>query len=243
MAKNYYAILGVLPTATLEEIRSAYRSRAKQYHPDHFGRDSAPFLSVQEAYEVLGDPESRVLYDESLQKAGSRRMPQAWPEPEIIRSRRATAEPLRRSHEPLDLGSISPLNSFHTYRPSFDAIFEQLWSSLDPFSQSKGERHRSLTMEILLTREQARRGGTVQVLVPIETACPRCGGFGQIGFLQCRVCAGTGTSLSEFPLRVEYPPDIRDHYRVAVPLTRFGLPNLCPVLLFRVSAVGDFEGP
>jgi curved DNA-binding protein CbpA len=42
MAKNYYSILGVLPTATLEEIRSAYRSGAKQYHPDHFGKDSEP---------------------------------------------------------------------------------------------------------------------------------------------------------------------------------------------------------
>jgi curved DNA-binding protein len=52
MSNNHYAIWGVLPTATLEEIRSAYRSRAKQYHPDHFGKNSAPFRSVQEAYDV-----------------------------------------------------------------------------------------------------------------------------------------------------------------------------------------------
>jgi hypothetical protein len=51
MAKNYHAILGVSPTATFEEIRSAYRQRAKHYHPDYFGKNSAPFLGVQEAWD------------------------------------------------------------------------------------------------------------------------------------------------------------------------------------------------
>ncbi len=241
MAKDYYAILGVSPTATLEEIRSAYRSLAKQFHPDHFGRNSAPFLSVQEAYEVLGDPDSRSQYDDSLRETGARRVRQAWPEAEIIHSRRTAAEPLKRGQEPLDLGRISPLRSFRTYRPSFDDLFEEVWNFFDPLSQPKSERHRALTMEILLTRDQARRGGTVQVLVPVETTCPRCGGFGETGLLRCRLCAGSGTCVREFPLQVEYPPGVRDRYQVAIPLARFGIPELCPVLMFRVSAVGDLE--
>jgi DnaJ-class molecular chaperone len=241
MVKDYYAILGVLPTATLEEIRSAYRNLAKQFHPDHFGRDSAPFLSLQEAYEILGDPESRSIYDEGLRKAAAKKVPQVRPRLEIIRPRRPAAEPLRRSREPLDLGSISPLTSFHSCRPSFDEVFEELWTSHDRAAQSKAERHRTLTMEILLTRDQARRGGTVRVLVPVEAECPRCGGFGETGFFQCWICGGAGTSLSEFPLEVEYPPGIQDHYQVAIPLARFGLPDLCPVLLFRISTEADFE--
>jgi curved DNA-binding protein CbpA len=70
MAKNYYSILGVLPTATLHEIKSAYRSRVKQYHPDRFGKDSALFLRIQEAYDVLGDPSNRSYYDRSLGNEG-----------------------------------------------------------------------------------------------------------------------------------------------------------------------------
>ena len=70
MEKNYYAILGVSQTATPEEIRSAYRQRAKQFHPDYFGRDSAPFLGIREAYDILGDPLNRSSYDRSLREAG-----------------------------------------------------------------------------------------------------------------------------------------------------------------------------
>ncbi len=243
MAKDYYAILGVLPTATLDEIRSAYRSLVKQFHPDHFGRDSSPFLNVQEAYEVLGNQSSRREYDHTLRQRQAIHIHRGKPGPEVIRPWRATAEPLRRTPGPLDLGTISPLTSFHSYRPSFDEVFEELWQSLDPFSQRKADRRRTLTMEILLTREEAGRGGRVRVLVPVEVECPKCGGCGETGFLQCRLCGGTGTSLGEFPLDVEYPPGIQDHDQVAIPLARFGLPDLCPVLLFRISTEADFESP
>ncbi len=87
MAKNYYAILGVLPSATLDEIRSAYRSRAKKYHPDHFGKDSAPFIDVQEAYDVLGDPAHRASYDTSRGQADIGDVTLSRVEPEIIRPR------------------------------------------------------------------------------------------------------------------------------------------------------------
>jgi hypothetical protein len=43
------------------------------------------------------------------------------------------------------------------------------------------------------------------------------------------------------PLQVEYPPDTHDFYQVAIPLDRFGIHNVCPILLFRISAEGDFE--
>jgi len=103
MAKDYYAILGVLPTATLDEIRSAYRSRVKQYHPDHFGKDSAPFLSVQEAFDVLGDPANRRSYDSNLRKSGIRASSIAQSIPVEIRPRRSSAEPLRAHRRPVDL--------------------------------------------------------------------------------------------------------------------------------------------
>jgi len=241
MTKNYYATLGVLPTATLEEIRSAYRSRALQYHPDQFGKGSVPFLNVQEAYDVLRDPANRSLYDLSLRESRKSSVPQMPPEPEIIRSRKPAAEPLKGTRKHTGLGTISPLTSFHTYYPSFDEIFDSLWNIFDLRSRSKAEIFRTLTMEVLLTRDQARRGGRVQILVPVRISCPTCGGFGDLGFYQGWRCSGIGTSPDEFPLQVEYPPGIQDSYQVAIPLDRFGIADVCPILLFRIDSEGDFE--
>jgi curved DNA-binding protein len=65
--KNYYDVLGVAPTAGDEEIRNAFRSLARKYHPD-VARNQAgaeeKFKEVNEANEVLSDPEKRRKYDE-----------------------------------------------------------------------------------------------------------------------------------------------------------------------------------
>lgn len=66
MLKNYYQILGVERRASQEEIKNAFRSRAKEYHPDATGADpdkTELFKEINEAYEVLGDPEKRRRYD------------------------------------------------------------------------------------------------------------------------------------------------------------------------------------
>lgn len=61
--KNYYAVLGVLPTADMDEIRSSYRRLAKRFHPDVAGGNAAAFARVKEAYEVLAEPDRRRAYD------------------------------------------------------------------------------------------------------------------------------------------------------------------------------------
>jgi len=64
--RDYYETLGVPKTATEEEIRSAFRKLARKYHPDVAKDKKAAeekFKEINEAYEVLGDPEKRKKYD------------------------------------------------------------------------------------------------------------------------------------------------------------------------------------
>ncbi|MDR1730989.1 MAG: DnaJ domain-containing protein [Synergistaceae bacterium] len=63
--KDYYEILGVPRTASQEDIRKAYRKLAKKYHPDVSKEKNADvrYREINEAYEVLKDPDKRVKYD------------------------------------------------------------------------------------------------------------------------------------------------------------------------------------
>ena len=66
MAKDYYDILGVKKNASDKEVRQAYRRLARKHHPDVNRSDPASeqrFKEVNEAYQVLSDPESRRKYD------------------------------------------------------------------------------------------------------------------------------------------------------------------------------------
>ncbi len=81
--KDYYAVLGVDRKATQDDIKQAYRRLARKYHPDVSKEANAEekFKNLQEAYEVLKDPEKRAAYDQlgSNWKQGQEfRPPPGW---------------------------------------------------------------------------------------------------------------------------------------------------------------------
>jgi curved DNA-binding protein CbpA len=68
MAKSYFAILGISPDATADEIRSAYRRLVKEFHPDHYAGESDRFREVQEAYAVLGNSRKQREYERDIRR-------------------------------------------------------------------------------------------------------------------------------------------------------------------------------
>ena len=65
---NYYATLGVLPTASPEEIKASFRQLAKRFHPDVRGGNPLIFAKLREAYNVLSEPGQRNLFDEEWRR-------------------------------------------------------------------------------------------------------------------------------------------------------------------------------
>ncbi|WP_419660370.1 DnaJ: heat shock protein [Desulfosarcina variabilis str. Montpellier] len=113
MAKSYFAILEITSNATPSEIHSAYRRLAKAYHPDHYDGGSEPFQQIQEAYSVLGNPARRKAYEKTLVNVRVRKAPDIGPT--------VKPEPLIPEKEPVHMGDISPVRSFETFSPSFEA--------------------------------------------------------------------------------------------------------------------------
>jgi DnaJ-class molecular chaperone len=229
MAKSYFAILEISPNATVDEIRSAYRRLAKEFHPDHYAGGSARFQDIQEAYSVLGNRRRRREYEQSIRKVPIKTTlrPSRYPEP----------EPLIPEESPVDLGEVSPVRSFQSFTPSFDEIFDWLWSNFSDLTQPKSARVQNLSLEVTLTPEQARRGGNARIMVPAQAACPTCRGHGGVGFYECTRCAGEGVISGEMPVSVSFPPGLTKDHAAMIPLDRFGIPNVHITVLFRPTAM------
>lgn len=234
MIKNYYLILGVSTDASREDIKTAFRRRALQLHPDQSGMESGPFQDVQEAYSVLGDPERRRRYDREYHPRSVRPL-RPGPGPEPLVTERPKGEPLRPIESARGFREVSLVESFQAFRPSFEELFERLWSNYERVTRPKSEQLESLTAEVILSPEEAHWGGRVRVWIPARASCRACGGHGAIGPYECWRCGGHGALTTEYPVEVEYPAGIRDGWAIRIPLAHFGIENFYLTVLLRVS--------
>jgi curved DNA-binding protein CbpA len=121
--KDPHSVLGITPQASEREIRSAYRALAKKLHPDTgAGSSEEKFRAIQDAYEVLSDPEKRRSYNRARQRAAAARCGPVIPETRL--------NP-RSSH--IDLRNLSGERRAEPIR--FTAGADRRVRSVDPFSE------------------------------------------------------------------------------------------------------------
>ena len=210
MPKNYYRVLGIPADASVDEIKSAYRQRAMESHPDRTGAESEPFRKVQEAYEMLGDPARRAAYDRALRRQAPPTRPGSA---ESLRSSSPRRHPVRAQH----IREAGPLDEFYA---AILNLFDD-WRS-DPESDwlVAGGAPSESTLDVPLSREEARRGGQVRLRLPVQTLCGTCRGRGRYGLYRCPGCGGAGAVVQECELVVAHPPGITSSCRVRVSLDR-----------------------
>jgi molecular chaperone DnaJ len=234
MGKDYYVVLGIGSDATQDEIRSAYRSKAKKYHPDCSGENSEPFLAIGEAYEVLGDPARRRAYDDELareQKRSQRAARGVGTEP--LRRRRPPVEPLvptQGTRGPSDAFWASPFPSL------IEDFFGRPWRDPDAPTRSRPWREpEDIRLRVSLTQEQALHGGRIRFWIPVQAVCPACRGLGRTGFFECLHCCGSGAVIDEGPVDVAFPGGLADGDEGKVTVSRPGMGDLSLVLHFEVG--------
>ena len=64
MPKDFYKILGVAKAASTDEVKTAFRKLAHEHHPDKKGGNAEKFKEINEAYQALGDAQTRAQYDQ-----------------------------------------------------------------------------------------------------------------------------------------------------------------------------------
>ena len=166
---DLYDLLGVPEDASQDQIKKAYRRRARELHPDA-GGDEERFKAVQAAYQVLSDPEKRARYD----RFGDDGSPHT-----------------RTGGDPFGFGAAG----FGGIGDVIDAFFGTAFGEGAGGGRRRSRTGRHVLVPVELTLEEVLEGVEKSVPVEVQTTCERCGGSGSesgAGPSSCSTCAGRG---------------------------------------------------
>lgn len=173
--RDYYEVLGVDRSADAKQLKSAFRKKAMECHPDRHPDDAdaeSRFKELNEAYGILSDEQKRAAYD-------------------------------RMGHAAFE-GAGGFGGGFQDFGDIFSQIFGQAGAAGGGFADmfgGRGGRAQSvargsdLRYELEITLEEAFRGKTMEIEVPIAEDCERCDGMGAepgASVETCNTCAGAG---------------------------------------------------
>ena len=203
--KDYYKILGVARSATAEEIKRAFRQKAKASHPDHHpgsSKNEERFKDLSESYEVLSDDEKRQRYDRltKAEAAGSKtaRRPRPRKTPGARRTRstsRSSSNGGTQRREGQFFSSIFGSNKRADSAP--DGPGAQSGSKPDRRSEHGSAKGSALESEMTITLEEAFRGGPRRITLALRESRP----FG-------------GSKQTRRTCEIKIPPGIRDGQRI-----------------------------
>ncbi len=171
--RDYYEVLGVGREADVQEIKSAYRKKALQYHPDRNPGDKDAeerFKEAAEAYSVLSDSDKRGMYD-------------------------------RFGHDGLAGAAAGPAGFDPSVFADFSDILGDFFGFGDLFgsgarrSRTRAQRGEDLRYDLEVNFEDAVRGMSAQILIPRDETCSRCRGSRAepgSGMVTCSACRGRG---------------------------------------------------
>jgi DnaJ-class molecular chaperone len=220
--KDYYAILGVPKTAAEKDIKSAYRKLARKWHPDanpdNQKAAEEKFKDIQEAYEVLSDPEKRQKYNV---------LGNDW-------QRAAADAAQQRSRQPgpgAGAGAGPNMGGFNAnfgngsgFSDFFDMFFSGMQQPQRPGQRGTGgfgagasagtQRGEDLETTLDLTLAESYAGGTKNVALQVDDLCPRCGGTGTERNRVCPQCGGVGRVMQTKRFDVTIPKGVREGQRI-----------------------------
>lgn len=188
--RDYYEILGVQKSASLEEIKKAYRELALRYHPDRVPQEQKKeaeekFKEISEAYAVLSDAQKRALYDQY----GHSGIDQRYAYEDIFKG--------------ADFNSVfQGMSDFGFGSSLFEEIFSDLGFDIFGSGGRRGSvrarRGRDLEVSIELTLEEAASGTEKTISLPRYEVCQTCSGSGAkpgSKRLTCPQCKGRGRTV------------------------------------------------
>ena len=226
--RSYYDVLGVAKDADEKVLKSAFRKKAMEYHPDRnkgCADSEAKFKEMSEAYEVLSDPQRRAVYDrfgkQGLNGNGNGGGGNARPE-DVFRDvfgdvfseffgaqqRNGRAGPARGADLRYDY-EVSLEDAFHGKQAEITVPATETCVPCNATGAEPGTQPETCT-----TCQGHGRVRMSQGFFTMERTCSRCQGSGSVIKTPCRQCGGRGAIRKDRTLSVNIPAGIEDGQRI-----------------------------